>query len=252
MFHPAAGSVSPLTAQLRQFNLSIIGIRTGSAPPAFSGSLTGLPLSSYPTGLETTEAKLETFWEDWKTAEHEEHTGLGISQAALRLKNELGAQAAILEALHNRQQQLLCERVDEVNEVLSRLAWLNANAGACGALQRKRSRLLQRLAGLTGPINVEPEEPSGPCEPQAIRVYLGETVLVQGDQHNHLTFDRKGNTPENSSTLMWNDACPFHSGQGQIAGLISLEEILLPSLQAGLASSRAVLERVLEDSRLKP
>ena len=244
MFSFAAGPVNPLIALLRQFNLSFIGIRTGSAHPISTGSLTGMHLSAYPTGLESTEARIETFWEDWKAAEQAEPANSGCNQAALRLKDELGAQAALLEALHARQQQLLRERVEEVNEILSRLAELNTNADASAARQRKRAHLIRCLERLTGPLHVTQEEPaeSGP-----ITVALGETLLLQGEQHTCLSFSQK--EPESSPVLVWKDAGPFQSGQGQIAGLLSLGEILLPSLLAGLASSRAVLERVLEDSQ---
>lgn len=245
MFSFAAGPVNPLTAMLRQFNLSYIGIRTGGAHPIFTGRLTGVRLSAYPTGLESTEARIETFWKDWKAAGQAELTGSDGNQAALRLKDELGEQAALLEALHDRQQQLLLERVAEVNEILSRLAGLNTGADASAALQRKRERLIRRLAGLTGPLQVAQDEPAGL---QPITVALGEIVLVQGEQYACLSFAKQ--EPEGSPALVWKDTGPFQSGQGQIAGLLSLGEILLPSLLAGLASSRAVLERVLEDSQV--
>ena len=238
MFSFAAGPVNPLTALLRQFNLSFIGIRTGSAHPISTGSLTGIHLSAYPTGLESTEARIETFWEDWKAAEQAEPANSGCNQAALRPTPDPRGQIA------PRQQQLLRERVEEVNEILSRLAELNTNADASAARQRKRAHLIRCLERLTGPLHVTQEEPaeSGP-----ITVALGETLLVQGEQHTCLSFSPK--EPESSPVLVWKDAGPFQSGQGQIAGLLSLGEILLPSLLAGLASSRAVLERVLEDSQ---
>jgi len=186
------------------------------------------------TGDDGMLAHLDQFWTGWQqVASDPTNTSLraGLLDDAGALANAFDRRAGQLIQLRDDQDQAIISRVEEINDLASRVAETNAEISRVlslgeqpNDLMDKRDLLLDRLsetAGATSYIQKNGE----------VIVSIGGHVLVTGQDTLKLNY-----APNSANSglvaIAWEDGLPLSAPSGEIKGLLEARDVIIPKQQA--------------------
>jgi flagellar hook-associated protein 1 len=188
------------------------------------------------TGDNSLINQMDAFWSSWQTLTTDPtNTSLrqDVLDKAQGLAGALNSRTQMLQSTQTDQNDSILERVKEINTNAAQIADLNgqiahtiSTGGQPNDLLDQRDQLLDRLSEISGAKTSLQDNGE-------VMVSIGGHILVNGQTVTGLN-ETLGINPAGAVNMTWADGAAFSPPSGEIKGLVTARDTIIPQQIQGL------------------